>query len=103
MGAEGARGRAEALAFGSQLTGPISRERQSWRPSLAEGLFVSYSIKLPGVCGVRLEGQGLTSQWGGSPTTLVHTIPGRMGMLSLPRAACSRLQALGPKRVTGTV
>lgn len=48
-------------------------------------------------------GDGLTSQWGGSPTTLVHTIPGRMGMPSLSRVACRRLQALGSKRVTGTV
>lgn len=54
-----------------------------------------------GVCGVTLGGMGLTSQLGGSPTTLVHTIPGRM--LLLPRAACRRLQALGPRRVTGTV
>lgn len=53
--------------------------------------------------GVRFGGPGLTSQWGGSPTTLEHTMPGRMGTLLLPRVVRSRLQALGPKRVTGTV
>lgn len=56
-----------------------------------------------GVCWVWFEELGLTSQWGSSPTTLVHTIPGKMGMPSLPGAACRWLQALGPRRVTGTI
>lgn len=60
-----------------------------------QALYLSYRLRMPG--------DELTSQRGGSPTTLVHTIPGRMGMPSLPSALCSRLQALGPRRVTGTV
>lgn len=70
---------------------------------LWQALYMSCRLRMPGDLGVRFGGLELTSQRGGSPTTLVHTIPGRMGMPSLPRAVCSRPQALGPRRVTGTV
>ena len=83
----------EGLGLGVWLFGSQLAERLQVR-----GQAVSGSAR--GLWG-DVRGVGLTSQPGGSPTTLVHTIPGRM--LLLPRAACRRLQALGPRRVTGTV